>query len=103
MASCHHEVVPSSKMLSHPVQVVADSEEVDGVVGVLLLKVVHCLLVERLAGHPLAKDLLAELNIVGSSDVQADKQNSFVSASDGSHTLQSSCCVLLILGSGEKK
>ena len=61
MASGHHKVLPSSKVFSNPVQVIADCKEVDRVVRVLLLEVVHGLLVERLAGHPLAKDLLAEL------------------------------------------
>ena len=73
MASCHHKVLPSSKVFSNPVQVIADCKEVDRVVRVLLLEVVHGLLVERLAGHPLAKDLLAELDVVGPSDVQAHK------------------------------
>ena len=73
MASCNHKVLPASKVFSNPVQVVADCEEVDRVVGVLLLEVVHRLLVERFAGHSLAKDLLAELDIVGPPDVQTHK------------------------------
>ena len=55
MAACHHKVLPSSKVFSNPVQVVADRKEVDRVVRVLLLEVVHRLLVEGFAGHPLAQ------------------------------------------------
>ena len=80
MASCYHKALPSPKMLPNPAQVITDCEEIDRVVRILLLEVVHRLLEVGLAGHPLAQHLLAELDVVGPSDVESHEQDFLVNA-----------------------